>query len=38
MVCKELMIENVFENFNNYFTINYHVKNTRNRNKLLKLP
>ena len=32
------MIDNVCENFNDYFAINYHVKNTRNRNKLLKLP
>ena len=38
MVCKVLMIDNVCENFNDYFAINYHVKNTRNRNKLLKLP
>ena len=29
---------NVCENFNNYFAINDHTKNTRNRNKLLKLP
>ena len=32
------MNDNVCENFNDYFAINYHAKNTRNRNELLKLP
>ena len=26
------------ENFNDYFAINYHAKNTRNKDKLSKLP
>ena len=38
MVYKVLMNHNVCEDFNDYFAINYHAKNTRNRNKLLKLP
>ena len=38
MVHKVLMNDYVCENFNDYFAINYHEKNTRNRNKLLKLP
>ena len=38
MVYKVLMNDNVCENFNDYFAINYHAINTRNRNKLLKLP
>ena len=38
MVDKVLMNDDVCENFNDYFAINYHAKNTRNRNKLLKLP
>ena len=36
MVYKVLM-NSVCENFNDYFAINYHAKNTRNRNKLMKL-
>ena len=38
MVYEVLMDDNVCENFKDYFAINYHAKNTRNRNKLLKLP
>ena len=38
MVYEVLMNDNVCANFNDYFAINYHVKNTRNRKKLLKLP
>ena len=38
MVYKVLMNDNVCENFNDYFAINYHAKSTRNRNKLLNLP
>ena len=38
MVYKVLMNDNVCENFNDYFAINYYAKNTRNRNTLLKLP
>ena len=38
MVYKILMNDNVCENFNDYFAINYHAKSTINRNKLLKLP
>ena len=36
MVYKVLM-NNVCEHFNDYFAIKYHAKNTRSRNKLLKL-
>ena len=32
------MNDNLCENVYDYFAINYHAKNTRNRNKLLKLP
>ena len=32
------MNDNVCEDFNDYFAFNYHPKNTRNRNQLLKLP
>ena len=32
------MNDDVCKNFNDYFAINYHAKNTRNRTKLLKLP
>ena len=35
---KVLTNDNVCESFQDYFAINYHVKNTRNRKKLLKLP
>ena len=38
MVYKVLINDNACGNFNDYLAINYHVKNTRNRNKLLKLP
>ena len=38
MFYKVLMNHNICKNFNNYFAINYHAKNTRNRNKLLQLP
>ena len=38
MVHNVLTNNNVCENFNDYFAINYHAKNTRNRNTLLKLP
>ena len=38
MVYKILMNDNVCENFNDYFAINYHAKSTIKRNKLLKLP
>ena len=38
IVYEVLMDDNTYESFNDYFTINYHAKNTRNRNKLLKLP
>ena len=38
MVHNVLMNDYVCENFNDYFAINYHEKDTRNRNKLLKLP
>ena len=34
----KVLMNNVCENFNDYFAINYYAKNTRNRNKLLKLP
>ena len=37
MAYKIVMNDNVCENFNDYFAINYHAKSTRNRNKLLKL-
>ena len=30
-------MNSVCENFNDYFATNYHAKNTRNRNKLMKL-
>ena len=38
MVHNVLTNNDVCENFNDYFAINYHAKNTRNRNTLLKLP
>ena len=38
IVYEVLMDDNTYESFNDYFAINYHAKNTRNRNKLLKLP
>ena len=38
MVYNVLMNDKVCETFNDYFAIIYHAKNTRNRNKLLKLP
>ena len=38
MVRNVLTNNDVCENFNDYFAINYHVKNTKNRNTLLKLP
>ena len=34
MVHNVLTNNNVCENFNDYFAINYHAKNTRNRNTL----
>ena len=30
--------DSICESFNDYFNMNYHAKNTRKRNKLLKLP
>ena len=38
MAYKIVMNDNVCEIFNDDLAINYHAKNTRNRNKLLKLP
>ena len=38
MVFTVLMDDSICESFNDYFNINYHAKNTRKRNKLLKLP
>ena len=38
MVYKVFVNDNVCENINDYLAINYHAKNTRNGNKLLKLP
>ena len=33
----KVLMNNVCEHFNDYFAIKYHAKNTRSRNKLLKL-
>ena len=33
----KVLMNNECEHFNDYFAIKYHAKNTRNRNKLLKL-
>ena len=38
MVYMVFVNDNVCENINDYLAINYHAKNTRNGNKLLKLP